>query len=72
MISLSDSELKIVMDAAAPIRRTDRAEFLADVASALQKYETLGPGVVHRVARDAQRKYFAAPTLTGPPSRWTR
>jgi hypothetical protein len=40
--SLSDDELAIVMDAAAPIQPRDRDAFLRDVASELSKYPELG------------------------------
>jgi hypothetical protein len=57
VISLSDSELQIIVDAAKPLAPNDRSEFLADVASALARYEVVGVGIVARVAREAQRKY---------------
>jgi hypothetical protein len=73
MISLSDDELKIIMDCARPLASPqDRSQFLTDVARALERYEIVGVGIVARVAREAQRKYFAAPTMMHNNSRWNR
>jgi hypothetical protein len=63
MISLSDDELRSVMQAAAPIDPRDRGAFLRDVASELAKYSELGPGVVGRVVANLQRKYFDPPNF---------
>jgi hypothetical protein len=57
MVSLSDSELQIVMTAAAPIQRRDRDGFLRDVSAELSKFEVAGPGVISRVVREIQRQY---------------
>ena len=57
-ISLSDSELQIVMEAARPIPPRDRDQFLRDVASELAKYELLGPGIVSRVTSRLQREHL--------------
>ena len=48
-LSLSDSELAAIMEAARPIPPRDRDAFLRDVAAELAKYPELGPGVVGRV-----------------------
>jgi hypothetical protein len=61
MISLSDSELKIIMDAAAPIPPQDRSEFLRAVAAELAKHREIGAGIVGRVVREVQRRYFDPP-----------
>jgi hypothetical protein len=63
MISLSNDELAAVMDAARPIPPRDRDQFLRDVAAELAKYEVVGVGLVARVAHEAQRQYFAAPSI---------
>jgi hypothetical protein len=65
MISLSDSELAAVMEAARPIPARDRDQFLRDVASELAKYELLGPGIVARVVRDIQRQHLNPPSMRG-------
>jgi hypothetical protein len=63
MISLSDDELRIVMEAARPIPARDRDQFLRDVAAELAKYPELGPGVVGRVVAKIQRQPLNPPSL---------
>jgi hypothetical protein len=63
MITLSDSELAAIVDAARPLQPRDRDQFLRDVAAELGRYELLGPGIVGRVVARTQRKYFVAPVL---------
>jgi hypothetical protein len=48
LISLSDSELQIVMSAASPLPRSERDQLLRDVSVEPRRYEVLGPGVVGR------------------------
>ena len=58
-ISLSDDELRIVMDCAQPLQPHERARFLQDVAAELDRYRSdIGPGMVSRVAAEAQRRHF--------------
>ena len=52
MISLSDSELAAVMEAARTIPSRDRSEFLRDVVVELSKYPELGPGIIGPSHRD--------------------
>jgi hypothetical protein len=76
-VSLSDDELAIVMDCAAPLALKDRDVFLHDVAAALAKHPgELGRGAVHRLVREMQRRYFDPPSFVAnsaprlmPPSR---
>jgi len=65
MVSLSDSELNVIMDAARPLLVQARREFLAALAAELEGQRQLGPGIVHRVCRDLQRRYFDPPNLSG-------
>jgi hypothetical protein len=62
MISLSDSELAAVMDAARPIPPRDRDQFLRDVANELARYPEVGPGVIGRVVAKTQRAHLAPRT----------
>jgi len=62
-LSLSDSELAVIVEAASPLAPDRRAEFLQTVAAELGKHRELGEGLVARVARDAQRKVFAPPNF---------
>lgn len=41
-LSLSDDELTALLDAARPIPRGDRDQFLREVASELEKFEEIG------------------------------
>jgi hypothetical protein len=56
-LSLSDAEFDAVQTAAAPIHPHQRGTFLKALATELERYPVIGPGVVHRCAADLQRKY---------------
>jgi hypothetical protein len=60
-VSLSDDELAVVMDAARPLSPKARHAFLIDVARELAKHRELGPGSIHRLVREMQRRHFDAP-----------
>ena len=61
-MSHSDDELSIVMDCARPLPPQDRDSFLREVAAELAKHpDELGPGLVHRITRELQARYFDAP-----------
>ena len=60
-LSLSDSELQIVMEAARPTPPRDRDQFLRDVAVELSKYPELGAGIIARVVGRLQRQHLNAP-----------
>ena len=62
MLSLSDSELVAVMEAARPIPPHERDEFRRDVAVELEKYEVIGPGIIGRVCSGTQREDINRPT----------
>jgi hypothetical protein len=70
MISLSDSELAAIMDAARPIPARDRGAFLADVAAELSRYEVIGPGVIHRVTARLQRAHLAPRAFRNGMNKW--
>ena len=53
----SDSQLDQIFACAAPLAPAVRSAFLEDVADALNGHE-IGDGLVQRVCRDLQRKYF--------------
>jgi hypothetical protein len=63
-LSLSDAEYVVVQAAAAPIPPLQRGEFLQALATELEKHPVVGPGLVHRVAAELQRRYVIA--LTSP------
>ena len=65
-ISLSDSEMQIVLDHAKPIKAEDRSAYLQTVADELKKIPgAIGPGSVLRIAAQAQRQHMAAAAFTG-------
>jgi hypothetical protein len=72
MISLSDSELAAVMEAARPIPPRDRDQFLRDVAAELARYPELGPGIIGRVTAKIQRQHLNAPSIRSVGSKWIR
>jgi hypothetical protein len=61
LLGLSDDELKILMSAAAPLEPKARIEFLRAVAAELATHSELGDGLVARVVRELQRRYFDPP-----------
>jgi hypothetical protein len=58
-LSLSNEELKVVMDAAAPLHPVERDAFLRLVANALADCppERIGVGLVARVTSELQRRF---------------
>ena len=63
-LRLSDSELDAVMAAARPIDRDQRDAFMQAVAAELRKAGgAVGPGVVHRICAELQRRFILAPDL---------
>jgi hypothetical protein len=62
-ISLTDSELTAIMDAARPLQVHQRDGFLRDIAEELVKLPAIGPGSLHRVIATVQRRHFNIPDL---------
>jgi hypothetical protein len=56
-LSLSDDEYSAVQAAAAPIHPLQRDAFLKALADELGRHPVVGPGLVHRLAADLQRRY---------------
>ena len=56
-LSLSDDEYSAVMQAAWPIHQQERDDFLRALAAELKRRPTIGPGLVHRLCAELQRKY---------------
>jgi hypothetical protein len=71
-ISLSDSELAAVMEAARPIPARDRDQFLRDVASELARYPEIGDGIIHRVTAKIQREHLAPRRYAHNVGKWDR
>ena len=68
MFKLSSDQADAILRAARPLPPADHDAFLEDVSSALAGLE-IGDGVIHRVCRDVQRKYFDPPNLNHVSSR---
>jgi hypothetical protein len=60
-LSLSDDEYAAVQAAAAPIHPQQRDAFLKALAIEVERHPVVGPGLVHRLAADVQRRYVIAP-----------
>jgi hypothetical protein len=66
-LALSDSEIAHVMSAARVLPIGDRDEFLRSVAATLQSQPVLGDGIVARVCRELQQRYWRPPELDERP-----
>ena len=64
-LSLSDSELQIVLQAASPLQPRDRDQFLRDCAAEPSRYSEIGVSIVARVTAKLQRHHLTAPRLHG-------
>jgi hypothetical protein len=65
-LSLSDAEYDAVQAAAAPIYPLQRSAFLQALAKELELHPIVGPGLVHRLAAELQRRFVVqARTETG-------
>ena len=69
MRKLSPDQADAVLRAARPLPPADHNAFLEEVSSTLAELE-IGDGVVHRVCRDIQRKYWGSPNLSHSSARW--
>ena len=58
-LRLTDPDFDRLMQAAKPVPVPDRDAFLKDVAAALGQHEVVGPGLMHRVISEVQRRYIA-------------
>jgi hypothetical protein len=66
-LSLNDDEYSAVQAAAAPVHRLQRDAFLQALAEELEKHPVVGPGLVHRLAADLQRRFgVEGHSETGP------
>ena len=73
MSKLNDRQVEILLAAARLLPSSDHAAFLEEATEALADCPELGDGVVYRVARQLQRKFFDPPDLSNDSrSRWRR
>jgi len=59
-LRLPAHEFARVMQAANPVAEPDRDAFLKEMASELGQHEVVGPGLLHRVISEVQRRYNVA------------
>ena len=45
------------MQAAKPVAESDRDALLKDIAAELSQHEVIGPGLLHRIISEVQRRY---------------
>jgi hypothetical protein len=48
------------MQAAKPVAEPDRDAMLKDIATELGQHEVVGPGLLHRIISEVQRRYNVA------------
>jgi hypothetical protein len=71
-LALSDDELSAIFAAATPLAVDVRYEFVRTVAAVLATCPEIGPGLVHRVCAETQRRFFTPPTVPRVPAKWAR
>jgi hypothetical protein len=64
-LSLTDEEMAMLRELAAPIPLRQRRDFLLAIAAELEAEQTagaeVGPGLIHRIASRLQHRYGPAP-----------
>jgi hypothetical protein len=56
-LALTDDEYRAVQAAAAPVHPLQRSAFLKALADELERHPVVGPGLVHRLAADLQKRF---------------
>ena len=56
-LRLPDHDFDRLMQAAKSLAAPDRDTFFKDVAAELGRHEVLGPGLLHRIMSEVQRRY---------------
>ena len=62
-LALDDAQITTIMRSARVLAPRDRDEFMRSVAQVLQQQPELGDGIVARVCREVQRRYWRAPEV---------
>ena len=70
MRKLCPDQVDAVLRAARPLASADQEPFFKEVSSALADLSDLGDGVVHRIIRDVQHRYWGSPNLGYGSTRW--
>lgn len=61
-LRLPEHDFARLMEAAKPLAVPNRDGFLRDVAAELGQHEVVGPGLLHRIISEVQRRYVTAST----------
>ena len=64
-LALDDSQITTIMSAARILAPADRDEFMRQVAAVLERQPELGDGIVARVCREIQLRYWTPPAIDG-------
>jgi len=59
-LRLPPHEFDRLMQAAKPVAEPDRDALLKDIAAELGQHEVVGPGLLHRIISEVQRRYDVA------------
>ena len=62
-LALSDDQMTALINAAQPLQRINRGEFLRSVADCFAGRSEVGHGELHRVIAEVQRRYFTPPSI---------
>ena len=57
-LRLTDHDFDRLMQAAKPVPVPDRDAFVREVAAEVGRHEVVGPGLLHRVMSEVQRRYI--------------
>ena len=71
-LRLTDHDFDRLMQAAKPIPVPDRDAFLKDVGAELGQHEVVGPGLLHRIISEVQRRYDIADQRPSVVRQWNR
>jgi hypothetical protein len=64
-LALDDAQITTIMRAARILAPADRDAFLRQVAAVLELQPAIGDGIVARVCREIQQRYWVPPELDG-------
>ena len=56
-LRLTEHDFDRLMQAAKPVAAPNRDAFFKDVAAELGRHEVIGPGLLHRIISEVQRRY---------------
>jgi hypothetical protein len=59
-LRLPDHDFDPLMQAAKPVAASDRDALLKEIAAELGQREVIGPGLLHRIVSEVQRRYDIA------------